>query len=130
MRIAGLKKYRGRNPQGYFEELPWEVRQRAYGWLHHLMQKGRAERGGVPRWLFALYVGQAKRLARTTPEERRKWGRSMLGRRGGLAVQRRYRQEGRHPTANATLCRTTQQRAVKATRQPGFRRTWTNLEGT
>jgi hypothetical protein len=25
MRIEGLKKYRNRNPSGYFEDLPWEV---------------------------------------------------------------------------------------------------------
>ncbi len=61
MRIDGLKKYRGRNPRGYFEDLPWEVQRRAYDWLHHLMKKGRAERGIVPRWLFPIYVGQARR---------------------------------------------------------------------
>jgi hypothetical protein len=33
------------------------------------------------------------------------WGRSMLARRGGLAVQRQYRLEGRHPTAAATRAR-------------------------
>jgi hypothetical protein len=33
------------------------------------------------------------------------WGRSMLARRGGLAVQRKYRLDGRHPTAAATRAR-------------------------
>jgi hypothetical protein len=35
----------------------------------------------------------------------------MLACRGGLAVQRRYRLEGRHPTACATECRVSQQAA-------------------
>jgi hypothetical protein len=37
----------------------------------------------------------------------------MLAKRGGLAVQRRYRLEGRNPTVRATLCRVVRQRIKK-----------------
>lgn len=50
VRIKGVKKYSGRNPSGYFHDLPGDVRRRAFDWLHRLMQKGRAERGTVPQW--------------------------------------------------------------------------------
>jgi hypothetical protein len=99
MRIEGLKKYRGRNPRGYFEDLPSEVRRRAREWLHLLCKRWR---GNLPRWRFAILVGQAKRLARTTPEDRSQWGRSMRAKKGGYAVQRRYKVEGRNPTTRAT----------------------------
>jgi len=93
MPIEGLKQFRGRNPHGYFEDLPWEVRARAHDWLARLMRKGNAERGTVPPWLFGIYVGQAKRLALNPPTSA--WGRSMLAKRGGYAVQRKYKSEGR-----------------------------------
>src|SRR5271156_4618926 len=107
MQISALKKYRGRNPRGYFQDLPWEVRRRASNWLHRLMQKCRAERGTVPQWLFAIYVGQARRLAVNPPTPA--WGRSMLAKRGGLAVQRQYQLNGRvglkHPARLAAKSR-------------------------
>lgn len=37
----------------------------------------------------------------------------MLAKRGGLAVQRRYRLEGRNATARATRCRVLKQNAKK-----------------
>jgi hypothetical protein len=114
MRIPQLEKYRGRNPNGYFEDLPFRVRERAYHWLHRLCQKWGAN---LPPWRLAILIGQAKRLASTTPEERSKWGRSMLAKRGGLAVQRRYRLEGRHPTAHATRCRVMKQAAKKRAKE-------------
>jgi hypothetical protein len=47
----------------------------------------------------------AKRLAKTTPEERTRWARKMLGRLGGLRVQQMYREQGRvgalHPAIRA-----------------------------
>ena len=98
--IPGLKKYQSRNPNGYFQDLDWPVRQRAYQWLHYLLTKGKRERGDVPQWLFAIYVGQARRLARNPPTS--EWGRTMLAMKGGYAVQRRYRLEGRRPTEIAT----------------------------
>ena len=48
-------------------------------------------------------MGQAKRLALNPPTS--EWGRCMLAKRGGYAVQRRYQYEGRHPTAKATQVR-------------------------
>src|SRR5690349_8282624 len=99
-RIPGLKKYQGRNPNGYFQDLDFPVRQRAYAWLQRLCDKGKRERGSVPRWLFALYVGQAKRLALNPPTY--EWSRWMNAKKGGYAVQRLYRHEGRNPTEAAT----------------------------
>ncbi len=93
MRIEGLRKFRGRNPHGYFEDLPWEARQRAYAWLDKFVTRRKARFGHVSRWLFSIYVGQAKRLVLNPPTAA--WGRSMLAKRGGDAVQRQYRAEGR-----------------------------------
>jgi hypothetical protein len=53
--------------------------------------------------LFAIYVGKAKYLALNPPTS--EWGRLMLAKRGGKAVQRKYRLEGRHPTEKATWAR-------------------------
>jgi hypothetical protein len=61
--------------------------------------------------VFAIYCGQAKRLALNPPTS--SWGRSMLAKRGGLAVQRRYRLEGRDATSRATRCRVLKQNAKK-----------------
>jgi len=102
-RILELKKYQGRNPNGYFQDLDWLVQQRAYRWLHRFCERARRRRGYVAQWLFAIYVGQAKRLALNPPTS--EWGRSMLAMRGGHAVQRRYLLEGRRPTEAATWAR-------------------------
>lgn len=97
MKSLIAKKYRGRNPKGYFRDLPWEARNKAYWWLHRFVARwGR----NLPAWRFAILVGQAKRLALNPPTSA--WGRSMLAKRGGLAVQRKYLLEGRHPTEQAT----------------------------
>ena len=124
MRIESLRQFRGRNPHGYFEDLPWEARQRAYGWLHYLVQKGLAERGAMPPWLFAIYVGQAKRLALNPPTSA--WGHSMLAKRGGYAVQRRYRMKGRtgpsHPAHKAARISATQRRWSNQERRDAERR--------
>ncbi len=58
-----------------------------HGRLHALPAHGRNSRRPVPP------VGTSA------------WGRSQLGRRGGLAVQRLYRKFGVHPTAAATQAR-------------------------
>ena len=98
--IPGLKKYQGRNPNGYFQDLDWPVRLRAYRWLGVFLKRwGR----NLTSWRFPILVGQAKRLALNPPTS--EWGRSMLAKRGGKAVQRRYRAEGRHPTEKATHAR-------------------------
>jgi hypothetical protein len=57
----------------------------------------------LPPWRYAILVGQAKRLALNPPDSA--WGRSMLAKRGGKAVQIDYRLAGRNPTANATAAR-------------------------
>jgi hypothetical protein len=101
--IRGLSKYQGRNPNGYFQDLDWNVRQRAHQWLHRFCERAHRQRGYVPQWLFAIYVGQAKRLALNPPTS--EWGRRMLAQRGGRAVQRKYRLEGRNPTEAATWAR-------------------------
>jgi len=125
MRIEGLRKYRGRNPRGYFEDLPWEAKRRAQILLHRLCERWR---GNLPQWRLAILIGQAKRLARMSPEERSAWGRSMLAKRGGLAVQRKYRAEDRvdprHPARLAAKSRAKRQAAIREARKPGAVRHW------
>jgi len=101
VRIPGLKKYQGRNPNGYFQDLDQPVRQQAYAWLRRLREQGQARRGSVPQWLFAIYVGQARRLALNPPTY--EWSCWMNAKKGGYAVQRLYRMQGRDPTEVATL---------------------------
>jgi hypothetical protein len=69
----------------------------------------------LPRWRRAILIGQAKRLALMSDEERSSWGRSMLAQRGGHAVQHRYKMEGRHPTTAATRTRILTQARKKRT---------------
>jgi len=96
MRIEGLEKYQRRNQNGYFDGLRPDVRDCARGWLDRFVRRRRASGKPFPRWLFAIYVGQAKRLARNPPSSA--WGRSMHAKRGSHKVQRKYRCEGRQPT--------------------------------
>jgi hypothetical protein len=123
MRIEGLRKYRGRNPRGYFQDLPWDVRRRAYEWLHHLCEPWGSD---LPGWRLAILIGQAKRLARTTPEERSGWGRSMLAKRGGYAVQRYYQMQNKtgekHPAHKAARVSATHRRWNKMNREEEQRR--------
>jgi hypothetical protein len=55
--IPGLKKYQGRNPNGYFQDLDWPTRQLAYAQLKFFCERARRRRGWVPQWLLAIYVG-------------------------------------------------------------------------
>jgi len=119
MGIEALRKYRGRNPNGYFEDLPNEVRYRARRWLAYLLEQRSRQRKQTPQWIFAILVGQAKRLAAKSKGERSAWGRSMLAKRGGYAVQERYRVEGGQPTAKATRGRLAKQPATQAATQQG-----------
>jgi hypothetical protein len=108
VRIPNLEKYR--NPKGsYFQGLPRETQYEAYRWLDRFVKRWR---GDMPSWRLAILVGQAKRLALNPPTSA--WGRSMLAKRGGLAVQRKYLIEGRHPTQRATQVRLAKQRRRKA----------------
>ena len=115
MRITNLDRYRHKTGLSYFQDLPWEARQRAYQWLDRFIKRREASHGGVPGWLFANYCGQAKRLALNPPTS--SWGRSMLAKRGGLSVQRRYRVEGCDATARATRSRVIKQNARKRLRE-------------
>src|ERR1019366_3432769 len=108
MRISQLDRYRDRNPNGYFHDLPLDVRISAIQRLDRFCKKWA---GNLPPWRFAILVGQARRLALNPPTSA--WGRSMLAKRGGLALQRKLRLEGKHPTAYATRCRVLKQNARK-----------------
>jgi hypothetical protein len=110
VRIVGLKKYQ-RKRGGRFDDLPWPVRQDAEAWLWHFYKRWR---GNLPQWRRAILQGQARRLALNPPSS--EWGRKMLAKRGGLAVQRMYQLEGRNPTAAATKIRQTIRKARKSPR--------------
>jgi len=101
-RIKGLERYRGRNSGDPFSDLPWEAKMDAQRRLHRYQEKW----GFDMNWRFPILVGQARRWARTSPEERAARCRSMRATKGGLAVQRRYRAEGRKdPAALARMVR-------------------------
>lgn len=121
MRIKELEKYRRRQPGGYFDDLPWEIQKRAEQWLHYFCDRWK-RRGLLTHWRFAILVGQARRLAWTTPEIRSAWGRSRRAKKGGLAVQRRYRLEGRNPTARATHASKWIRKARKRQREEALER--------
>jgi len=108
MKIATLEKYRGRYPKGYFQDLPRQTQYEAYWWLDRFVKRWR---GNLPSWRFAILVGQARRLALNPPTST--WGRSMLAKRGGLAVQRKYLIEGKHATRQATQARLAKQKGKK-----------------
>jgi hypothetical protein len=100
MRIEGLGQYQRRGEGVYFEDLPWETQRAAEYWLARFCERWGQD---LPHWRLAILVGQAKRLALNPPDSA--WGRRMLAKRGGYAVQRLYRQHGRvgrfHPALRA-----------------------------
>jgi hypothetical protein len=101
MRIEALKDYEQRHLKGsYFLDLPPHLRDFA---RHHLRCLSERRQGHLPPWRFAILVGRAKFLAIRKPDSQ--WGRSMLAKRGGYAVQSQYRLEGGSPTAKATAVR-------------------------
>ena len=102
MRIFSLKKYQNlRSRKGdYFGDLPPAIRRRAEERLRIFRLRWA---GRLPKWRFAILVGRARTLALNPPDSA--WGRRMLSKRGGYAVQRKYRLEGRTPTAKATEVR-------------------------
>lgn len=104
MRIESLERYRNRSARGGgFYDLPPFQRQAAERWYAHFVRRRLAQGKPLEPWLKAIYHGQARRLVRRPPT--REWGRRMLAKRGGYAVQRRYLEEGRNPTAQATRMR-------------------------
>lgn len=109
-RIESLQKYRERKANGLFDGLPPEARSRARLLLHKMCKKWG---NNLPQWRHAILVGQAKRLALNPPDSA--WGRRMRARRGGKAVQKLYRFEGRDPTAAPNAAR--RQKAERKIRQ-------------
>jgi hypothetical protein len=47
--IPGLKKYQGRNPKGYFQELDWPIRLQAYARLKFFCERARRQKP-LPRY--------------------------------------------------------------------------------
>jgi hypothetical protein len=84
-----LRRPKGSDP---FEDMPEPLQSKArvifarlcnhWGW-------------NLPSWRKAILAGRARRLATHPPDS--KWGRSMRAKRGGYAVQEKYRQQGHHP---------------------------------
>jgi hypothetical protein len=107
---------RVRNPIGYFKDLPVWARATAADWLVHFLQRTGP---WLESWRLAIYVGQARRLTRNPPTSA--WGRSMLAKRGGYAVQEKYRREGRsgkrHPAHHASGCSASRRRVQKKLRE-------------
>jgi hypothetical protein len=97
VRIEALKQFRNRCS---IDELPGPLRFRAYQWLSRLIAQAKSRGRPLQSWYLAILRGQAKRLALNPPTS--EWGRSMMAKKGGYAVQRRYKVEGRNPTVRAT----------------------------
>jgi hypothetical protein len=103
MRIKSLAHYQKPRDQDRtrFDGLSPERRRIAEHWLAKWEHRYKARYSRrVPPWLHAIYCGQAKSLA-LHPRDAA-WGRRMRAKRGGYAVQQKYREEGRNPTAKAT----------------------------
>ena len=109
MRIAGLSKFQRRHTAGMFDNLPPERIGIAMMWLDRFRRKWGKD---LPQWRLAILIGQAKRLALNPPNSQ--WGRSMLAKRGGHAVQQKYWERGQRPTEKATWMRLIKQKAAKA----------------
>lgn len=102
MIMAPLFKRRQRKAK-YFGGLPYEVQLEAMRLYRRMSEKWGRD---LPGWRRAILIGQAKRWAMSSAEERSQWGRSMLAKRGGYAVQNKYRLEGltgpKHPAHKAS----------------------------
>ena len=116
--IPGFERRR-RTPQAHnslFADLPLELRWKAQDWLDLFLER---HRGNLSRWLYPILKGQAKRLALNPPTS--EWGRMMLAMRGGYAVQRHYRAEGRtglsHPAHRASAISASRRRWRKEKRE-------------
>jgi hypothetical protein len=100
MKIDSLRNFDHRNPHGYFADLSPQARMAAWRWLAKFETKWGRD---LSRWRRAILIGQAKRLALNPPDSA--WGRSMMAKRGGHAVQRKYLIDGSHTTKAATRIR-------------------------
>jgi hypothetical protein len=88
MKLACVAAYSKREKRGdHFCDLPPDVKIKAETWL----VKFRNRWGwNLPNWRPAILVGQARRLAINPPDSA--WGRSMLAKGGGKALQRTERE--------------------------------------
>jgi hypothetical protein len=101
-KIPGLKR-KPKREGGYFDELPPYQRGLAEDYFREMIAKRKRQGKPVKGSVLPILVGQARRLAKNPPSS--SWGRSMQAKKGGYAVQRRYREEGRDPTAKADFIR-------------------------
>jgi hypothetical protein len=103
-----------------FDDLSPQQRQSAWSWLNEFLSRQPL----CPRWLYPILIGQARRLAINPPTSA--WGRSMQAKKGGYAVQRKYRAEGRsgpnHPAHKAAGVSADQRRWRKQEREDARRR--------
>src|SRR5258708_1176043 len=114
MRIEGLRKYRGRPS---IDDLPAPMRSEASNCYSSFLRSINEQGKFTPQTTRAILVGQAKRMAHTTPEERSRWGRALLAKLGGLRVQQLYRETGRvgdaHPSRIASRVSAARRRSRK-----------------
>jgi hypothetical protein len=101
-KIDGLERKPKRKGDS-FDDLPPDMQREAEARLQSMLEKRRRRREPTTGWVLPILVGQARRLATNPPTS--SWGRSMQAKKGGYAVQRRYRAEGRDPTAKADFIR-------------------------
>src|SRR5258708_73239 len=90
MRIEGLRRHRGRGVM--FGDLPLPVNRWAYNRWDQLCRKLHAQ-GRLTTATRALAVATVRSALTRLRDSN--WGRRMLAKLGGYAVQRKYRQEGR-----------------------------------
>jgi hypothetical protein len=83
------RRARGSDP---FENMPEPYQSKARTIFRRLCNRWA---WNLPSWRKAILAGRARRLATCPPDS--KWGRTMRAKRGGYAVQEKYRREGRHP---------------------------------
>jgi hypothetical protein len=97
-----------------FDDLPFEKQQEAQ---ERLAEYCKNHRGDSRRGLMPILIGQARRWTMTSPAERSRWGRRMLAKRGGYAVQQLYREQGRtgdqHPAHKAAKISVEHRRKLK-----------------
>ena len=105
-KIPGLERKPKRKGR-LFGDLEPEGEALAKFYFDRMLAKRRRRGLRVPHWLRPILVGQARRLAKNPPTS--SWGRSMRAKKGGYAVQERYRLEGRDPLEEANRARQNQQ---------------------
>jgi hypothetical protein len=77
-----FKRHHRKYERHLFDDLPMKLRWEAERQLARLCDRWR---GNLPGWRMAILIGRARWLAQNPPTS--EWGRSMLAKRGGYAVQ-------------------------------------------